>query len=171
MPSHWIPNARTGPQPDMMWRTNAVEIQQLTHRQHWTFMINKPEGSTGHNGQKPKQMLSISYFCHFTASASIKGIYSILCFCIQTALMSQIRFQCDAGCAEYLLADKNKSIAHRWQNSSKHPRVSAAALTFVVDASVSVFVSRQQCLHFLFRHFLTLKFDMDLHLRPRCKTE
>lgn len=33
MPSHSIPNARTGPQPDMMWRTNAVEIQQLTHCQ------------------------------------------------------------------------------------------------------------------------------------------
>lgn len=65
MPSHCIPNARTGPQPDMMWRTNAVEIQQLTHCQDWTFMINKPEEKTGHNSQKLKQMLSTFLFCHF----------------------------------------------------------------------------------------------------------
>lgn len=37
VPSHGIPNARTGPQPDMMWRTNAVEIEQLTHCQQLTF--------------------------------------------------------------------------------------------------------------------------------------
>lgn len=28
--SHGKPNAHTGPQPDMMWRTNAVEEEQLT---------------------------------------------------------------------------------------------------------------------------------------------
>lgn len=37
VPSHYIPNARTGPQPDMMWRTNAVEEEQLTHCQQLTF--------------------------------------------------------------------------------------------------------------------------------------
>lgn len=29
VPSHSIPTARTGPQPDMMWRTNAVEEEQV----------------------------------------------------------------------------------------------------------------------------------------------
>lgn len=37
VPSHGIPNAHTGHQPDMMWRTNAVEIEQLTHCQQLTF--------------------------------------------------------------------------------------------------------------------------------------
>lgn len=30
-------NARTSPQPDMMWRTNAVEEEHLTHRQKLQF--------------------------------------------------------------------------------------------------------------------------------------
>ncbi len=30
VPSHGIPDARTGPQPDMMWRTKAVKEEQLT---------------------------------------------------------------------------------------------------------------------------------------------
>lgn len=38
VPSHGIPNARTGPQPDMMWRTNAVEEEQLTHCQQMTLI-------------------------------------------------------------------------------------------------------------------------------------
>lgn len=33
VPSHGKPNAHTSPQPDMMWRTNAVEEEQLTHCQ------------------------------------------------------------------------------------------------------------------------------------------
>lgn len=46
-------------------------------------------------------------------------------------------------------------------------RFSAVALTFIVDAAVGILVSGQECLHLLFCHFLTFKFNIDLHLRPR----
>lgn len=36
-PSHGIPNARTGPQPDMMWRTKAVEEEQLKNFEQLTI--------------------------------------------------------------------------------------------------------------------------------------
>lgn len=48
MSSHGIPNARTGPQPDMMWRTNAAEEEQLTHCQQLTFIHGLLEWSIDH---------------------------------------------------------------------------------------------------------------------------
>ena len=37
VPSHGIPIARTGPQPDRMWRTKTVDEEQLTYCQQFTF--------------------------------------------------------------------------------------------------------------------------------------
>lgn len=48
VPSHGIPKARTGPQPDMMWRTNAVEEEQLTHCQQLTFIHGLLKQSINH---------------------------------------------------------------------------------------------------------------------------
>lgn len=58
--------------------------------------------------------------------------------------MSHIRFQyygAHADSVDYLLLDKNQNI--RRQNSGKHPRFAAVALTFIVDAAVCIFVSQQ----------------------------
>lgn len=74
VPSHGIPNARTGPQPDKMWRTNTVEEEQLKHRQQQVFILVLLKKSINH---KYKEHMIQSRKKHEQTSTSLKTLSSI----------------------------------------------------------------------------------------------